>query len=127
LLRIRLRTIVVAIAFLGLIFAVFVQTVQLQRTKARLQAEFALEAARAQARYQQARAAVDQMSTQLAEQEADVGTLSSSMSRDSLKRTLEFYEGMQKNASTPEARARAGERVRQIRQQLDGEPEGGKL
>src|SRR5262245_5188217 len=77
LIRFRLRTMMVAVALLGLLSAAIVQTVRLERAvarEARIQAELYLERARAEANFQKARAAVDQMMTQVAEQPAAAGT-----------------------------------------------------
>jgi hypothetical protein len=122
-LRVRLRTLLVAIAFLGLVFAIFVQTVQRRQTEALLRAELTLARAQADANFQHARAAVDQYFTKVAEQAEAGGTQSADMRRDTLEQTLKLYEKAESNGATPEERARAGERVRQIRSQLDGEPQ----
>ena len=121
-LRVRLRTLMVAIAILGLVFAVFVQTVQRQRMEARLREDVALARAQADANFLRAQAAVDQYFSKAAEQASDGGEATKDMRRDSLDQTLKFYESAESNASTPEAKASARERVKQIRSQLDGEP-----
>jgi hypothetical protein len=122
-LQVRLRTLVWAIIFLGLVFAVVVQTARRQQTEARLRADLALAQAQADANLQHARVAVDQYLTNATDQMNDGGESSKDMQRDSLERTLKFYESAESNESTPEARAKARERARQIRSQLDGEPQ----
>jgi hypothetical protein len=120
-LRVRLRTLLVVIAFLGLVFAVIVQTVRLRQTEVRLLAELRLQRTLAEESFQKARIATDQLLTKIAEEMNDGGKVRSDMSRLALKRTLTFYEGMELNGATAEARAMARERVRQIRLQLDEE------
>ena len=124
LLRVRLRSLLIVIAFLGLVFAVVVQTIRLQQAavrEARLQVELQQQKHLADASAQKARAVADQMLTQVAQQMAPPDEPRADMSRDSLKRSLKFYQGMESNASTPEARARASERVKQIRSQIEGQ------
>ncbi len=122
-LRVRLKTLPVAIAFLGLVFAVVVQTVRRQQTEAQLRAELELARAQADAHFQHAQVAVDQYLTKVTEQTNDGGESTRDIQRDSLEQTLKLYESAASNASTPEERARAREQVKQIRLQLDGEPQ----
>ncbi len=122
-LRVRLRTLLVVIVFLGLVFAVVVQTARHQQAEARLRAELALTRAQADANLKHSWAALDLYLTKVADQTSDGGESTKHMRRDSLERALKFYETVESNESKPEARARAGERVKQIRLQLDGEPQ----
>jgi hypothetical protein len=122
-LRVRLRTLLVVIGFLGLVFAVFVQTMRRQQAEARLRHDLALARLQAEANFQRAQAAMDQYLTKVAEQTNDGGESTRDMQRDSLKRTLKFYESAESNESTPEARERARERVKQIQSQLDNDPQ----
>jgi hypothetical protein len=109
--RFRLRSLLVLIAFLGLLSAVILQTVRLERAasrEARLRAEL--------------RTAVDQMFTLVAERTA-AGTPTAQPRGELLEGALKFYEGMESNASSAQARTRALERVRQIRSKLGDETE----
>jgi type II secretory pathway pseudopilin PulG len=114
-LRFRLRSLLVVIALVGLLLAVILQTVRLEQAasrEARLRAEL--------------RSTVDQLFTQVANQSAGGGTPSAEMRRELLERSLKFYQGMETKASSPEARTKALERVRQIRSKLGDELDKGK-
>jgi hypothetical protein len=128
-LRFRLRSILVVIAFLGLFFAVILQTVRLQRAAARaanLEAEVLQARMLAEARLQMAVTAVDQFYTRLAEPPAAMGTMSAQLRRTSLEQALKYCEDMASKAPTPEARTKSLERVRQIRSNLARDADGGK-
>ena len=119
--RVRLRTLLVVIAFLGLVFALVVQSVRHQQAEESLRSELELARVQAESSFQHAQLAVDQYLTKVTEQTNDGGESTSDIQRDSLKQTLKLYESAESNASTPEARARAREQARRIRSQLDGE------
>jgi hypothetical protein len=121
-LRFRLRSLLVVIAFLGLILTVILQAVGLKRAAVReelLQAQ--LQRVRAESNLQKALAAVDQMHTMIAQQMASTDTRAIELRRELLERALIYYQSMESNASSPEARTNAIERVRQIRSKLGGQ------
>jgi hypothetical protein len=70
---------------------------------------------------------VDQLHTQVAARSAAAGTLSAEPRREALERALEFYQGMESKASSPEVRTRALERARQIQSKLGDDRDGGKF
>jgi hypothetical protein len=103
--RLRLRVLLVVVAFVGLLLTVIVQTVRLEQAAAR---EARL---RAEANVQRAMAlhAVDELFTQVANQSAAADTPSAAVRRDLLKRASRFYQGMESQDSSrvgAEARAR---------------------
>jgi type II secretory pathway pseudopilin PulG len=83
-----LRTLLVAVALVGLFLAVVVR-------EARFRAERRREQARAEADFQMARAAVDQYYTQVVEQSAAPGPQNDQLRRELLERSLKFYEGIE--------------------------------
>src|SRR5262249_14341575 len=96
--RPRLRTLLVAVALVGLLLAVMVR-------EARFRAELRRERERAEANIQMARAAVDRVYTQVAEQLAAPGPQHDQVGRELLERSLKFYQGMESKASSPEEMA----------------------
>ena len=110
--RPRLRTLLGAVALVGLLLAVVVR-------EARLRIELQRERARALANFEKARAAVDQYYTQVAEQLAAPGPQNDKIRRELWERSLKFYQGMELKASSPEERARILDRMQQIRTKLD--------
>jgi type II secretory pathway pseudopilin PulG len=112
-----LRTLLVAVALVGLLLAVVVREV-------RFRADLQLERELAEANFQKARAAVDQYLTRVAEQSAAPGPQNDERRREILERSLKFYQGMQSKAATPEERAGILGRMQQIRTKLDREPHG---
>jgi hypothetical protein len=118
--RFRLRSLLVLIAFLGLLLTVVVQIVRLQRAAARedqLRAEVMRERVRAEFNLQNARNAMDELFARIADESLHAGPLGATR-RELWERTLRFYEGMKSNASAPEIRARALQRAKQIRSKL---------
>jgi hypothetical protein len=114
-LRFRLRSLLVVIALVGLLLAVILQTIRLERAasrEARLRAEL--------------RSAVDQLFTQVAKQSSGGGTPSAEMRHELLERSLKYYQEMESMASSPEARTKVAERVKQIRSKLGDELDNGK-
>jgi hypothetical protein len=117
----RPRSLVVAIAFIGLLVAAVVQTVRLERAKSReavLRSELSRERDRAESNRQKALAAVDALFTRVEDEWTAPGTSRARQTRELLEQALKFYERMGSGASSPEDRTRALERVRQIRSQL---------
>jgi hypothetical protein len=126
----RLRPLLVVIAFVGLLLTVIVQTSRLQQAAARenrLRAELQLERAAAEASRQHALAAVDQLFTSIAGQQAAGGTSGTGPPGELLEQSLKFYERMQSNGSSPELRTRAVERAREIRSRLDEAADPGRM
>ena len=110
---------------LGLVFTVVVQTIGQKRAtmrKARLLNELAM-ARVAAAKSEVARQAVDQMYTQISEQMVDGEAKTADLRRQSLKRTLAFYEGMQADRIDARSAGRARERAQQIRAELEDDTE----
>ena len=118
--RPRLRTLLVAVALVGLLLAVVVR-------EARFRAELQRERERAEANFQKARAAVDQYFTRVAEQSAAPGPQNDQLRRELLEASLKFYQGMESKAASPEERARILDRMQQIRTKLrrEGQDEDG--
>jgi hypothetical protein len=118
----RLRSISVVMAFLGLLSMITLQTVRLERSAKRealLRAELQAERDRAEASSQKARAAMDQLYVQIAQEWTSRDTpRSSELQRELLERTLRFYEGTESKPSSPEDATRLHERLRQIRSVL---------
>jgi Tfp pilus assembly protein PilE len=112
--RPRLRTLLVAVALVGLLLAVVVR-------EAHFRAELQRERARAEANLQKARAAVDRYYSQVAEQSAAPVPQNDQLRRELLERSLKFYQGMESKASSPEERARILDRMQQIRTKLERE------
>jgi hypothetical protein len=112
-----LRTLLVAIALVGLLLAVGVR-------EARYRAELQQARARAEANFQMARAAVDQYLTQVVEQQAVAGPQNDQLRRELLEQSLKFYQGMESKAATPEERGRILDRMQQIRTELEREEQG---
>jgi type II secretory pathway pseudopilin PulG len=112
-----LRTLLVAVALVGLLLAVVVREV-------RFRTELQRERARAEANFQKARAAVDQYFTQVAERSAVPGPQNDQLRRELLEQSLKFYQGMESNAASPEERARILDRMQQIRTNLEREEQG---
>ena len=111
-LRFRLRSLLVLIAFVGLVLTVILQTVRLERAasrEARLRAEL--------------QAAVDQLYTLVAARTAQQAPSGGESRRELLERASKFYKRIESNTSSPEVRTRALERVRQIRSKLGDETE----
>jgi hypothetical protein len=110
----------VAVALAGLLLAVVVR-------EARFRAQLQRERERAEANFQVARAAVDRVYTQVAEQSAAPGPQHDQRGRELLERSLKFYQGMESKASSPEERARILDRMQAIRTRLEREEksEGG--
>jgi hypothetical protein len=128
-LRFRLRSLLVVIAFLGLLLTVIMQAVRLERAatrEARLREELLRERARAEANLEKARAALDQFLTRVAEESAAAGAPGAGPRRESLEQALKFYQGMETRASSPEERSRAVERAKQIRSKLGDEVDEGR-
>jgi hypothetical protein len=115
--RPRLRTLLVAVALVGLLLAVVVRDI-------RLRAELQLARERAEAEFQMAQAAVDRYFTQVAEQSAAPGRQNDELRRKLLEQSLKFYQRMESKAATPEERARILDRMEQIRTKLDREEQG---
>jgi type II secretory pathway pseudopilin PulG len=112
--RPRLRTLLIAVALVGLLLAVVVR-------EARLRIELQRERARAEANFEKARAAVDQYYTQATERLSAPGAQNDKLHRELLEQSLKFYEGMESKASSPEERAKSLERMQQIRTKLERE------
>ncbi len=102
--RPRLRTLLVAVALVGLLLAVVVR-------EARFRAELQQERARAEANFQKARSAVP-------------GPQNDRLRRDLLERSLKFYQGMELKDSSSEERERILDRMHQIRTRLEPEEQG---
>ena len=115
--RPRLRTLLVAVALVGLLLAVVVR-------EARLRIELQRERARAEANFDKARAAADQYYTQVAAQSAAPGPQHDQLRRELWERCLKFYQGMESKASSPEERARILDRMQQIRTTLERQEQG---
>jgi hypothetical protein len=109
-----LRTLLVAVALVGLLLAVVDREV-------RFRAELQRERARAEANFQMARAAVDQYFFQVAEQSSAPGPQNDRLRRELLESSLRFYQARESKASSPEERARVLDRMRQIRAELERE------
>jgi hypothetical protein len=112
-----LRTLLVAVAVVGLLLAVVVREL-------RFRAELQLARESAEANFQKARAAVDRYVTQVAEQSAAPRPQIDELHRELLERSLKFYQGMESKASSPEDRARILDRMQQIRTKLEREELG---
>jgi type II secretory pathway pseudopilin PulG len=112
-----LRTLLVAVALVGLLLAVVVR-------EARFRAELQRERERAEANFQKARAAVDQYLTRVAEQSAAPGSQNDKLRRELLEQSLKFYERVELKAASPEERARILERMQQIRTKIEREEQG---
>lgn len=128
-LRLRPKSLLVGIAFLGLLLTVIWQSVRLERAasrEARLQAELLRERARAESNFQKALTAVDQLYTGFSGRSAAAGTRNEQPRRELLEPALKFYQGMESKASSPAVRTRALERVRQIRSILGDKADEGK-
>jgi hypothetical protein len=110
-LRFRLRTLLVAVAFMGLLFAGIAREIHLR-------AELERERARAEANLDKARAAVDRYLTEVAERSTAVPR-NDDLRRKVLERSLDFYQGFESKASSPEERARVLDRLQQIRAKLE--------
>lgn len=115
--RPRLRTLLVAVALVGLLLAVVVRELHYR-------AELRLARERAEANFQKAQAAVAQYATQVAEQSTAPGPQNDELRQEYLERSLKFYQGMESKASSPEDRARIFDRMQQIRTKLEGEEDG---
>jgi hypothetical protein len=129
-LRFRLRSLLVMIAFLGLLLTVILQAVWLNRSAlraARLQAELLRQRALAEASRDRALAAVDQFHARIAEQSAAGDAMPEQLRQESLERALKFYEDMASQAATPAEKKKVLERVKQIRSGLAGKGDEGKL
>jgi hypothetical protein len=129
LLRFRLRHLLVAIAFLGLLLTTIGQSVRLERAASReamLRAELLRERDRAEANAQKALAAVDQFFTRIEEQSTAADTPSAKLPRELREQALKFYQGMESRSSAPEERTKALERVKQIRSVLGDQVNEGK-
>jgi hypothetical protein len=107
-----LRTLLVVVALASLPLVVVVREL---RHRAELQRQHEL----AEADFRMAQAAVDQYFTQLAEQSADSGPRNDELRGKLLEQSLKFYEGAETNATTPEEKAKADDRIRRIRKELD--------
>jgi hypothetical protein len=94
--------------------------------EARLRVELQRERDRAEANLQKARAAVDQLYTQIAERSVATGPQNDQLRRELLERALKFYQGMESKASSSEERARILDRMQQIRAKLEDEEQGNK-
>jgi hypothetical protein len=112
--RFRLRTLVILIGLVSLVLAFVAR-------EAHLRDELRLERARADANLQKARAALDLYYTQVAERSAATSPQNDQFRRGLLERTLEFYQGMESKASSPEERTRILERMNRIRMELEQE------
>ena len=112
--RPRLRTLLVAVVLIGILLAAVVREV-------RFRAELQLQRELAEANFQTAQAAVDRYFTQVAEQAAAPRPQNDELRRQLLMRSLEFYQGMESKASSPEERARILDRMQQIRTKLEPE------
>jgi type II secretory pathway pseudopilin PulG len=112
--RPRLRTLLVAVALVGLLLAVVVREV-------RFSEELQRERERAEANFQMARAAVDQYFTRVAEQSAAPRPQNDKLRRELLEQSLKFYEGMESKAASPEERTKFLERMQRIRTKLEHE------
>jgi Tfp pilus assembly protein PilE len=117
--RLRLRTLLVVVAIVGLVLAVVVREVQFR-------AELQLERARAEANLRKAQAALDRYYSQVAEQSAAPGPRNDRLRRELLQRALKLYQGMESGASSPEEKARILDRVRQLRTMLEDKEPGDK-
>jgi hypothetical protein len=89
-----------------------------------LRAERERERARAEANFQTAQAAVNRYYTQLAEQSAAPGPQNDQLRRELLERALNFYQGMESEASSPEERAKMLDQIQRIRTELEREEQG---
>jgi eukaryotic-like serine/threonine-protein kinase len=112
--RLRLRTLLVAVALVGFLLAVVVR-------EAHFRTQLQRERARAEANFQMARAAVDRYLTQVAEQSAAPEPQNDELRRDLLERTLKFYQGIESKASSPQERTRLADRMQQIRSKRERE------
>jgi hypothetical protein len=119
--RFRLRSLLIVIAFLGLSLTVVVLTVRTTSREARLQAELRLERARAESNRDKARAAVGELYTLLAKQQALQAAVPGEARRELLEPMLKHYQKLEAEAATPESKANARARVRQIRSILGDE------
>lgn len=115
--RPRVRALLVAVALLGLLLAAAVR-------EARFRAELRRERERAEADFQAAQAAVARLYTQVAEQSAAAGPQHDQQGRELLERSLNFYQGMESKASSPEERVRILVRMQQIRTKHEREKKG---
>lgn len=115
--RLRLRSLLIAVAFVGLVVAVVVREVHFR-------AELQLERARAEVNLQKARAAADQFYAQVAEQSAAPGPQNDDLRRELLERSLKFYQGMESKSSSPEQRVRILDRMQHIRTKLQRQEPG---
>jgi type II secretory pathway pseudopilin PulG len=107
-----LRTLLVAIALVGLVLALVAR-------EAHFRAELRRERTRALANLQMARVAVDQYLTQVAEQSVADGSRDGEPQRELLEQSLRFYREMESKASSPQERARINDRMQQIRTKLE--------
>jgi type II secretory pathway pseudopilin PulG len=112
--RLRLRTLLVAVALVGLALAGVMR-------EAFFRAQLQREKALAQANFQAAQVAVGQYFSQVAEQSAAPGPQNDRLRRESLEQALKFYQGMESKASSPEERTAILDRMRQIRTELERE------
>ena len=115
------RSLVLAIALVGLLLAGIVQTVRLERAKSReaiVRSELSRERDRAESNRQKALAAVDALFARVEDELTAPGSSRARLTRELLEQALKYYERMGSGASSPEDRTRALERVRQIRSQL---------
>ena len=115
------RSLVLAIALVGLLLAGIVQTVRLERAKAReaiVRSELSRERDRAESNRQKALAAVDALFARVEDELTADGSARARLTRELLEQALKYYERMGSGAPSPEDRTRALERVRQIRSQL---------
>jgi hypothetical protein len=113
--RIHLKSVLVVIACLALLFTVILQTARLEKSASReavLRSELRRERALA-------RQAVDDLFTRIVEQSSADNAQKAGTRRDALERALKFYEATESSAATPELKTRAREVLDRIRSELD--------
>ena len=112
--RPRLRTLLVAVAVVGLLLAVVAREVHFRAERQR-------ERERAEANFKMAQAAVDQYFTQVAQQLATSGPQNDELRQGFLDRSLKFYQEMESKASSPGERAKIRDKRQQIESKLGRE------
>jgi Tfp pilus assembly protein PilE len=111
-----LRTLLVVVAVVSILVAVVAR-------EAQLRLELERERARAEANLQKARAVWDLFYTERAEQLVTPGPRNDELRRETLERAMEFYQGMESRASSPEERASIHNKMEEIDKELsDPEP-----
>jgi type II secretory pathway pseudopilin PulG len=108
-----LRTLLAVVAVVGLLLAVVVR-------EAHFRAELQRERARAEANFRAAQAAVDQFYAQVAEQWAATGPHDDQLRRESSERTARSDRGKGPRASSPDEKTKALDRVQGLRSKPEG-------